>query len=149
MNEFMTWEMLLTYGGCVAATVLVTEWLKKLLPKFAAQIISFLVALLILVVGHLATKTFVVGDILLYFVNAIAVSLASNGGFDAIKGIFGKKEEVAPEGPVENQMILDPNEEQGVNAYFTFSKDPSEFKEGEVIKFVVAHKKDSQDKPIV
>lgn len=146
MNEFMTWEMLLTYGGCVAATVLVTEWLKKLMPKIAAQLISFAVALLILVVGHLATSTFVVGDILLYLVNAIAVSLASNGGFDALKGIFGKKEE--PE-QVENQMVLDPEEEEGFNAYFTFGKNPDEYKEGEVIKFVVTRKKDSQDKPVV
>ncbi len=149
MNEFMSWEMLLTYGGCVAATVLVTEWLKKLMPKIAAQLISFAVALLILVVGHLATGTFVVGDILLYLVNAIAVSLASNGGFDALKGIFGKKEEAQAEGPIENQMILDPAEKDGVNAYFSFAKNPNEYKEGEVIKFVVSHKKDSQDKPIV
>lgn len=146
MNEFMTWEMLLTYGGCVAATVLVTEWLKKLMPKIAAQLISFAVALLILVVGHLATSTFVVGDILLYLVNAIAVSLASNGGFDALKGMFGKKEE--PE-KIENQMVLDPEEEEGFNAYFTFGKNPDEYKEGEVIKFVVTRKKDSQDKPVV
>ena len=146
MNEFMTWEMLLTYGGCVAATVLVTEWLKKLMPKIAAQLISFAVALLILVVGHLATSTFVVGDILLYLVNAIAVSLASNGGFDALKGVFGKKEE--PE-KIENQMVLDPEEEEGFNAYFTFGKNPDEYKEGEVIKFVVTRKKDSQDKPVV
>ena len=148
MNEFMTWEMLLTYGGCVAATVLVTEWLKHVIPKLAAQIISFFVALLILVVGHVATHSFSVGDILLYLVNAITVSLASNGGFDAIKGIFGK-EKVVEEEPVENQMILDPAEAEGINAYFTFSKNPTEYKDGEVIKFVVAHKKESQEEHTV
>ena len=84
----MTWTTLLTYGGCVAATILVTEWLKHVVQKIDAQIISAIVALLILIVGHVATGAFVVGDMLLYAVNAIAVSLASNGGFDAVKSII-------------------------------------------------------------
>lgn len=88
MNEFMSWTTLLTYGGCVAATILVTEWLKHVMPKLDAQIISAVVALLILVIGHVATGTFAVRDILLYVVNAIAASLASNGGFDAVKSII-------------------------------------------------------------
>lgn len=88
MNDFMTWATLLTYGGCVAATILVTEWLKHVVPKVDAQIISAVVALLILVIGHVATGTFAVKDILLYVVNAIAASLASNGGFDAVKSII-------------------------------------------------------------
>lgn len=88
MNEFMSWTTLLTYGGCVAATILVTEWLKHVMPKVDAQIISAIVALLILVIGHVATGTFAVRDILLYVVNAIAASLASNGGFDAVKSII-------------------------------------------------------------
>ena len=90
MNDFMTWTTLLTYGGCVAATIIVTEWLKHVVPKVDAQIISAVVALLILVVGHVATGTFTVGDILLYVVNAVAASLASNGGFDAVKAIVQK-----------------------------------------------------------
>lgn len=88
MNEFMSWTTLLTYGGCVAATILVTEWLKHVMQKIDAQIISAVVALLILVIGHVATGTFAVRDILLYVVNAIAASLASNGGFDAVKSII-------------------------------------------------------------
>ena len=87
MNDFMSWEVLLTYGGCVMATILLTEWLKHVVPKVDAQIISAVVALLILVVGHVATGTFAVGDILLYAVNAVAASLAANGGFDAVKSV--------------------------------------------------------------
>lgn len=92
MNDFMTWATLLTYGGCVAATILVTEWLKHVVPKLDAQIISAVVALLILVIGHVATGTFALKDILLYVVNAIAASLASNGGFDAVKSLLKKDE---------------------------------------------------------
>ena len=90
MNDFMTWTTLLTYGGYVAATILVTEWLKHIVPKVDAQIISAAVALLILFVGHVATGAFVVRDMLLYAVNAIAVSLASNGGFDAVVSVVKK-----------------------------------------------------------
>lgn len=89
MNEFMAWETLLTFAGCVAGTALVTEWLKRII-KIEPQIISAVVALLILVIGHIATRTFAVGDILLYIVNAIAASLASNGGFDAVKTALQK-----------------------------------------------------------
>lgn len=89
MNEFMAWETLLTFAGCVAGTALVTEWLKRII-KIEPQIISAVVALLILVIGHIATGTFAVGDILLYIVNAIAASLASNGGFDAVKTALQK-----------------------------------------------------------
>ena len=87
MSEFMAWETLLTFAGCVAGTALVTEWLKKL-TKIEPQIISAIVALLILVVGHIATGTFAWADVLLYVVNAIAASLASNGGFDAVKRVI-------------------------------------------------------------
>ena len=85
----MAWETLLTFAGCVAGTALVTEWLKRII-KIEPQIISAVVALLILVIGHIATGTFAVGDILLYIVNAIAASLASNGGFDAVKTALQK-----------------------------------------------------------
>ena len=30
MDSFVTWESLLTFGGCVAGTILVTEFIKKL-----------------------------------------------------------------------------------------------------------------------
>lgn len=96
MNEFMSWSTLLTYGGCVAATILVTEWLKHVAPKIDAQIISAVVALLILVIGHVATGTFAASDLLLYVVNAIAASLASNGGFDAVKSLLKKDEPPEP-----------------------------------------------------
>ena len=135
MNEFMIWEVLLTYGGCVAATVLVTEWLKKLLPKLAAQLISFVIALLIMFIGNLAMGSFAFGDIPLYLVNAVGVSLAANGGFDALKGLFGVKKEEAAK-PAENQMVVG-NGTEGNTAYFTFEKDPSEYKDGDVITFTV------------
>ena len=94
MDSFVTWESLLSYGGCVAGTILVTEFIKKLFgEKVPAQLVSFLIAAVILFVGHLATGTFVWKEALLYLINAAAVSLSSNGGFDAVKKIVGKIDE--------------------------------------------------------
>ena len=56
MNDFMSWEILLTYGGCVMATILLTEWLKHVVTKVDAQIISAAIALVILVIGALVTS---------------------------------------------------------------------------------------------
>ena len=131
MENFLTWDMLLTYGGCVAATILVTEFFKKLFPKMIAQLVSFVIAAAILVVGHLATGTFSVNEVLLYAINAIIVSLASNGGFDAIKGVFGKKEE-AP-----GQIIIDTTDADGEGAYLSFETDPTQFKDGDLVTFRV------------
>ena len=94
MDSFVTWESLLTFGGCVAGTILVTEFIKKLFgEKVPAQLVSFLIAAVILFVGHLATGTFVWKEALLYLINAAAVSLSANGGFDAVKKIVGKIDE--------------------------------------------------------
>ena len=94
MDSFVTWDSLLTFGGCVAGTILVTEFIKKLFgEKVPAQLVSFLIAAVILFVGHLATGTFVWREALLYLINAAAVSLSSNGGFDAVKKIVGKIDE--------------------------------------------------------
>ena len=94
MDSFVTWESLLSYGGCVAGTILVTEFIKKLFgEKVPAQLVSFLIAAVILFVGHLATGTFVWREALLYLINAAAVSLSANGGFDAVKKIVGKIDE--------------------------------------------------------
>lgn len=98
MDSFVTWETLLTFGGCVAGTILVTEFIKKLFgERVPAQLVSFLIAGVILFVGHLATGTFVWKEALLYLINAAAVSLSANGGFDAIKKALGGDEDKPPE----------------------------------------------------
>ena len=98
MDSFVTWETLLTFGGCVAGTILVTEFVKKLFGKrVPAQLVSFLIAAVILFVGHLATGTFVWKEALLYLINAAAISLSANGGFDAIKKALAGDAEQPPD----------------------------------------------------
>lgn len=135
MENFLTWDILLSYGGCVAGTILVTEWLKKVFTKIPTQIVSFVVALVILVVGHLALGTFAWADSFLYLINAIGVALASNGGFDILKRAFGKKPEM------EELVVDETDPEKGV--YLNVSKSPTDFQDGETIQFKV--KKISQE----
>ena len=92
MDNFLTWDVLLTFGGCVAGTALLTEFLKKQFAKINPQIVSFVIAAVLLGVGHLATGTWVWAEAPLYLINAVAVSLSANGGFDAVKKVFGKTE---------------------------------------------------------
>ena len=91
MDHFLSWDMLLTFSGCVAGTILLTEFIKMLWPGVFPQLCSFVVATLILVVGHLAAGTVAWPEAPPYLVNAVAGSLSANGGFDAVKKAFGGK----------------------------------------------------------
>ena len=94
MNEFFTWAMLATFAGATAATAIVTQFLKdiKFLTDFPTQLLSYIVALVVLVIATLATIGF--GDWQTFAIiplNAVVVSLASNGGFEAIQKLLGNK----------------------------------------------------------
>ena len=91
MDNFLTWDVLLTFGGCVAGTALLTEFAKKWAEKINPQIVSFVIAAVLLVVGHLATGTWAWAEAPLYLINAVAVSLSANGGFDAVQKAFENK----------------------------------------------------------
>lgn len=132
IDNFFTWELLATFAGCVAATGVVTELLKRFIKKIDPQIISFVIALVILVVGQLVAKTFSWNDILLDAINAVVVSFAANGGFDVLKRLFGKKEE---EEPLAGTIIMD-KEEPG-NSYISFNDDPNGLKDGEELRLAV------------
>ena len=98
MDTFFTWDYLLTFAGCVLATGLLTQGLKKLTGKIPEQIVSYVVALAILVVGQLATNKMTGWDVAaLDIVNAMVVSLSANGGYDAVINIFGHNNAENPE----------------------------------------------------
>jgi len=128
MDNFFTWEMLATFAGCMAGTMVMTEFTKKIIKTLPAQFISFVYAMVILVVGQLVAKTFTWNDILLDLVNAAMISLSANGGFDAVKGLFGSKEKTTNAG----DLILD-----GKNSYISFNSDPEGLKDGEAVKITV------------
>ena len=137
MENFLNWDILLTFSGCVAGTVLLTEWLKKLFEKLPAQLVSFVIATIILVVGHAAMGTFAWAEVPLYLVNAVAVSLSANGGFDILKKAFGKETLVTEE----LYLSKTGNENE---TYLGLSREPDKYKDGELITFRVK-KIDSED----
>lgn len=125
IDNFFTWEMLATFAGCVAATGIVTELLKKFIKKLDPQIISFVIAMIILVVGQLVAKIFTWNDLLLDAINAVVVSFAANGGFDALKRLFNKDENVG-------ELILN-----GTDSYISFSDSPDKLKDGDKVEMTV------------
>ncbi len=93
MDTFFTWEYLATFAGCVLATGILTEFTKKVCYKVPVQLISYFFALVILVVSQLATGTLTNwSTVVLDVLNAVVVSLAANGGYDALDTMFGKKD---------------------------------------------------------
>ena len=91
MNTFFTWEYLLSFAGCVLATGLITQGIKNVLPKIHAQIISYVIALVIMIVGQIATGAMTGWDqIALDLINAMVISLSANGGYDAVANTVQK-----------------------------------------------------------
>ncbi len=86
MNEFFTWAILATYAGATLATTLVTQLLKGVgfLDRIPTRIFSYVVALIILLAATFFTGALTWDAAALCVVNAVVVSLAANGAFDAV-----------------------------------------------------------------
>lgn len=91
MTEFMTWEFIGTFVGFAAAVALMTEFSKvfKFLGRVPTQLVSFAIAIVIMVVYKLATNDFKGVDIVLYILNSAGASLTANGAYDAVERIIG------------------------------------------------------------
>ena len=98
MDTFFTWEYLLSFAGCALATGLLTQFTKNLLNKIPTQIVSYVFAAAIMLVGQIATGQLNGwSGVVLDLINAVVISLASNGGYDAINRTFGKKTDAETE----------------------------------------------------
>jgi uncharacterized membrane protein len=94
MNEFFSWAMLATFAGASIATAIITQVLKTLLSKIPTQLVSYVIALVVLLLATAATRA--AEDWTGWAIvplNAILVSLASNGTYDAITRATGYKNE--------------------------------------------------------
>ncbi len=85
MNEFFTWGTLGTYAGALMATTLVTQLFKGtgFIKKLPTRVFSYLVAFAILVLSRLFTGQLDWSSLALCAINAVVVSLASNGAYDS------------------------------------------------------------------
>ena len=89
MNDFFTWGLLGTYSGAILATTLITQFIKELpgIARIPTRIVSYVIAVVVLILAQLFTKELTWSSAALTLINAVVVSLASNGTYDAIHGI--------------------------------------------------------------
>ena len=88
MDNFFDWGMLGSFAGAAAATGLVTQAVKGVFQKIPTQIVSYVIAVVILGLATAATGAASnwTGWALVPL-NAVVVSLSANGGFEAIKRV--------------------------------------------------------------
>ena len=86
MNEFFTWTTLATYAGATLATSLVTQLIKGLgfIDKIPTRITSYAIALVVLIAATFFTGGLTLEAGALCVINAVVVSLAANGAYDAV-----------------------------------------------------------------
>lgn len=85
MQEFFTWAMLGTYAGAVVAVTLITQLVKEWLKAVPTRIVSYVIALAVLLLAAAFNGSLTLADGALCLFNAVIVSLAANGGFEALK----------------------------------------------------------------
>ena len=86
LNQFWSWESLATFAGATACTGLCTQLLKRSFGKLPTQWLSYILAALLLTVTTAATGGWTQPWTVWALVplNAVLVSLASNGAFQAV-----------------------------------------------------------------
>ena len=93
MNDFFSWEVLSTYSGAILATSLITQIFKGVpfIDKIPTKVFSFCIGLIVLLTAQIFTNNFSVPNLALSIINAVIVSLASNGVFDVTHNVSTKK----------------------------------------------------------
>jgi hypothetical protein len=93
IQEFFSWSVLGTMAGCTTATVAITQMIKDLGPisRIPTRILSYLVALALLILAHVFTCQITAASIVLCAVNAVVVALAAQGGYTMIEEGIHKK----------------------------------------------------------
>lgn len=92
---FFDWSYLATFAGCLLAVGIFTELLKNIgfIKKIPTQIFSWVLALIVLVLAQVFTTGITAESAILAVVNSAVVSLAANGGYEALNRLTGKKTE--------------------------------------------------------
>lgn len=93
--EFFTWDILGTLAGAMFAVAIITQIIKELpgIKAIPTQLVSYVLALLILIAAQAFTGGLTASGTALAAVNAAMVSLAANGGYAALKRLQGTEEE--------------------------------------------------------
>lgn len=95
MNEFVTWEFVKTYSGAILTVTLLTQFIKGLgfIEKIPTRIVSYAIAVIVMLLAQIFTGGLTVSAAALTFINAVIVSLAANGTYDACNSTARKLSE--------------------------------------------------------
>ena len=93
LESFWSWGTLTTFAGATACTGLFTQMLKNIVGKLPTQWLSYIIAVVLLVVTTAATGGWAQPWTVWALVplNAALVSLASNGSVDAMRSMKRQK----------------------------------------------------------
>ena len=94
LTEFVNWTTLGTYAGCLAMVLILVQLTKSVpgVSKIPTQLWSWILAVVILVAAQYFAGTLTAETGVLSLFNAVIVSLAANGGFEAAQRILGGKD---------------------------------------------------------
>lgn len=89
VDNFFDWGILSTLAGAATATGIVTQAVKGIFQKFPTQLVSYVIAVVILGVATAATgmTSGAITDWTVWALvplNAVVVAFTANGGYDAI-----------------------------------------------------------------
>ncbi len=93
MNDFFTWGLLSSYSGAILAVTLITQFIKGVgfIDKIPTRFVSWIVAVIVLILAQLFTQQLTLSSGILTLLNAVVVSLAANGTYDAINAVTRDK----------------------------------------------------------
>lgn len=96
---FFDWTYLGTVAGAVFAVALFTQLTKQLpgVNKLPTQLWSYVLAACVLLLSQAFTDGLTAANAILCLINAALVSLAANGGYEAVKRLQTGVEEKPPE----------------------------------------------------
>ena len=91
--EFFDWSILGTYAGAMLAVTILTELTKSIpgIKKVPTQLWSYILAFIVLVGSQAVAGTLEWASVGLAAINAALVSLAANGGYDALDRVVSGK----------------------------------------------------------
>ncbi|MDR1755088.1 MAG: hypothetical protein LBR74_09380 [Eubacterium sp.] len=93
MTEFLTWDILVTYGGSLAAVMMLTQFTKGLnfIKSIPTQVWSYVLTLVVLYPAQFFTGVLNLESAVLTIFNGVIISLAANGSYNLGQRVFVSK----------------------------------------------------------
>jgi len=88
VNAFFEWENLISLTGCTAAVMLVTQMLKTPFKRVPTRFLSYLIAVVILIMATFFTHGLDFEAVCQILLNAALVAWTANGSFDEMRDFY-------------------------------------------------------------